>query len=382
MTLPNSSLGNKQNPSAIRIGIKALSLLLIFNFLLIFIEPLPLVAKISIYNSIIPGRDRLPYGEQPEKSYNLNLYQLDAMFNSHKIAGAVKSSDEYRVLLIGDSSTWGFLLTPSETLAAAINNKNAITAHGKYIIAYNLGYPVMSLTKDLVIISRSMQYQPDMIVWLVTLESFPYDKQLFPPLLQNNSQEVQIILTSNDINLDQSISELKSTTFWEKTLVGQRRNLADIFRLQLYGILWAATGVDQDIPETFERPMEDLPADNTFHNLTPPHLTEADLAFDVLEAGIKLAGDIPVIIVNEPMYISQGENSDIRYNYYYPRWAYDDYRQLLSSRCELSHWQCIDLWDSIDPVHFSNTAVHLTPSGVIQTADHIIEQIITTADNQ
>lgn len=112
MTLPNSIVSSKKNPSAIRIGIKALCLLIILNFSVVLIHPLPLIGNISIYNHLVPGRERLPYGEQPDKSYNLNLYQLDAMFNSHKIAGTTKSQDEYRVILIGDSSTWGFLLTP------------------------------------------------------------------------------------------------------------------------------------------------------------------------------------------------------------------------------------------------------------------------------
>ncbi len=341
----------------------------------VFINPLPLLGGISIYNHLIPGRERLPYGEQPEKSYNLNLFQLDAMFNSHKIAGTVKSQNEFRVILIGDSSTWGFLLTPDETLASAINAKASITPDGRQIIAYNLGYPVMSLTKDLLIISRAMRYKPDMIVWLVTLESFPCDKQLFPPLLQHNREEVLNLIHSNNLNIDQNVSNLDMPSAWDKTLIGQRRNLADIFRLQLYGMMWAATGIDQDIPLTITRPMEDLPADQSFHNLTPPHLSETDLALDVLDAGVNIAGKIPVIIVNEPMYISQGANSDVRYNYYYPRWAYDDYRKILSSRCSSSQWNCIDLWDSIEPDQFSNTAVHLTPEGVKQTADHLIELI-------
>ena len=37
-------------------------------------------------------------------------------------------------------------------------------------------------------------------------------------------------------------------TFWDRTLIGARRPLADLLRLQLYGVLWAATGIDQDIP--------------------------------------------------------------------------------------------------------------------------------------
>jgi len=44
----------------------------------------------------------------------------------------------------------------------------------------------MSLTKDLVLLNEAMQHQPDLIIWPVTLESFPREKQLVHPLLQNN----------------------------------------------------------------------------------------------------------------------------------------------------------------------------------------------------
>lgn len=375
MTVIPSSSRNDQKVCLIRVVIKALCLFLIFNFLFVLFDPLPLIGKVSIYNHLVPGRERLPYGDQPEKSYNLNLYQLDAMFNSHKISRKEKPKDEFRVILIGDSSTWGFLLSPQETLASVMSAKKMSTLDGKQIVFYNLGYPVMSLTKDLLILNRSMRYQPDMIIWLVTLESFPYDKQLFPPLLQNNREEVQNLFQKNKLMLDHNPKELKLPSIWDRTFIGQRRNLADIFRLQLYGIMWAATGIDQDIPSQFERPMEDLPADRSFHDLLPPHLTAEELAFEIIQAGYSTAGNIPLIIVNEPMYISQGKNSDIRYNYYYPRWAYDDYRQLLSNDCATNHWICIDLWNSIEPDDFSNTAVHLTPEGVIQLADHLFNQI-------
>ncbi len=379
MTTKATSSSNKRPLSAFRIGIKTLTLFILFNFLMVLVDPLPLLGRISIYNHLVPGRERLPYGDQPEKSYNLNLYQLDAMFNSHEIASTAKSQHEFRVILIGDSSTWGFLLKPDETLALAINAKKAVTSDGRQISAYNLGYPVMSLTKDLLVLSRSMHYQPDLIIWLVTLESFPYDKQLFPPLLQHNREEVIHLIQSNHLNMDRYIPELDEPSLWDKTLIGQRRNLADIFRLQLYGMMWAATGIDQAIPTTIERPMEDLPVDQAFHNLQPPHLTGSDLAFDILQAGVELANGTPVMIVNEPMYISRGINSDIRYNYYYPRWAYDDYRQLLSSHCQSSRMNCIDLWNSIEPGQFSNTAVHLTPEGVRQTADNLIDEIIASS---
>jgi len=36
----------------------------------------------------------------------------------------------------------------------------------------------MSLMKDFLMLDQALAYKPDMIVWLVTLESFPRGKQL------------------------------------------------------------------------------------------------------------------------------------------------------------------------------------------------------------
>ena len=115
--------------------LKATFLFALFNFGFIFLQDASL-AKFSLYNSVFPGRERLPYGEVRE-SYNLSLFDIDAMFASHAIAGAEKTPDEYRVLLIGDSSVWGTLLKPEETLAGQLNAK-AITACGKSITHQNL----------------------------------------------------------------------------------------------------------------------------------------------------------------------------------------------------------------------------------------------------
>lgn len=139
--------------------------------------------------------------------------------------------------------------------------------------------------------------------------------------------------------------------------------------------MWAATGIDQDIPDTFTARMEDLPAEEKFHDFQPPHLNEGDLAFDVLDAGVSMAGDIPVLFINEPMFISQGENSDIRYNYYYPRWAYDDFRRMMLGQSRENEWHYLDMWDLIAPSEFTNSAIHITPLGTQQFAQKIGETI-------
>ncbi len=358
--------------------LKAAALFILANLLFAWAYPLPALGRLSLYNRLLPGRQRLPYGDNPAQAYNLSLYNLEAMFASHELSARAKPADEYRVLLIGDSSTWGFLLPADQTLSSYLNTLAATAPDGKHVRFYNLGYPVMSLAKDLLLLSYAQSYQPDLIVWLVTLESFPYDKQLYPPLLQNNAAPLTQLIDAYHLRLDPHDPSLVHPGFWDRTLVGARRPLADLLRLQLYGVLWAATGIDQDIPQSYTPLQTDLANDLSFHNLTPPHLQDTDLAFDVLSAGITLAAPAPVLVINEPMFISQGQNSQVRYNFYYPRWAYDDYRRLLSQQCAQNGWTCRDLWDAIPASEFTNSAVHLTASGNRQLAALVWQAILET----
>jgi hypothetical protein len=244
-----------------------------------------------------------------------------------------------------------------------LNRANYSLPDGRRVRFYNLGYPVMSLMKDLLVLSRAQQYDPDLIVWPFTLESFPYDKQLFPPLLQHNPTPVRELIGKYRLSLDAQDPNFVRVSTWDRTLIGSLRALADWWRLQLYGVMWAATGIDQDIPAEFTPRLDDLPSDESFHNFQPPHLRTEDLALEILQAGTRLAGDTPILFINEPMFISQGQNSSIRYNFYYPRWAYDDYRRIMQEQSSRQGWNYADLWDAIPPEEFTNTAVHLSPKG-------------------
>ncbi|HUE99829.1 MAG TPA: SGNH/GDSL hydrolase family protein [Anaerolineales bacterium] len=349
--------------------LKAMLLFVLFNIVFIFIKDIRF-GNLSLYNSIFPGRERLPFGETRE-SYNLSLFNLDAMFASHVVAGTEKTPDEYRVLLIGDSSVWGTLLMPEKTLAGQLN-ANAISACGKTIHAYNLGYPTISLMKDLMILDQAKQYQPDMVIWLTTLEAFPNDKQLTSPIVANNAERVRQLITNYELPMNENDPALVNASKWEQTFVSQRRAVADLLRLQIYGALWASTGIDQVYPENYERAQTDLAANDDFHGLTS--LQDA-LALDVLDAGMSIPAD--TLLVNEPMLISDGLNSDIRYNFFYPRWAYDEYRQLLAEHAAARNWHYLDLWDLVPAAEFTNSAIHLTPAGETLLANEIAEAIQT-----
>ena len=220
-----------------RLLIKAVLLFAFINFVLVAVSP-GKGSSVSVYNHLVPGRVRLPFGENAAAAYNLSLFDIDAMFAAHEIA-APKADNEFRVVVVGDSSVWGTLLRPEETLIGQLNTLGLESADGRAMRFYNAGYPTISLTKDLLIFEEATQYEPDLIVWMMTLESFPADKQLSVPLVSHNPARVERLATAYDLNLDLNSDALIRPGFWDTTLIGRRRALADWYRLQVYGLMWA-----------------------------------------------------------------------------------------------------------------------------------------------
>ncbi len=344
--------------------LKGLLLFLILNFALAFIPEGNAVGKVSLYNNLWPGRVRLPFGENPQEAYNLSVYDLEVMFASHEINAGAKPADEFRIILIGDSATWGTLLEPDDTLSGLISQAGLASAAGKTVRAYNLAYPSMSIIKDLMILEKALQYEPDLIVWPVTLQSFPRTIQIETPLVANNPQHVRPLIENLDLDLDVDDPQFVDSTFMNRTLIGRRRAIFDALQLQFYGLKWAATGIDQTYPEDYTPAQRDFEAgDDTFQGWQEADFTTDQLALEVLDAGAALAGDVLVLVVNEPILVSEGENSDVRYNFFYPRWAYDLYRLAMDQAAENAGWAYVDLWDIVPQTEFTNSAVHLTPLG-------------------
>ena len=223
--------------------IKGLILFVIANVVFALINPN--LGGLSLYNSLWPGRPRLPYGDNPAESYNLSLNNLDAMFASHEIAGTPKAADEFRVIVIGDSSTWGILLKPEQTLVSNLNAAGYVTAQGKHVRVYNLGYPIKSLAKDLLILNYAMRYQPDLVLWPLTLESFADAQQLNPLLVRENAPQMRTLISEFGLKINPHDPSFDDPSFLDRTIIGQRRQLADLLRLQLYGAMWKTTGIDQ-----------------------------------------------------------------------------------------------------------------------------------------
>jgi len=341
----------------LRVLIKALSLFVIINILYALVNPQ--VSRVSGYNVVFPGRTRLPFGINGDP-YTVTVDDVDAMFASHAISMG-KTPREFRVALIGDSSVWGENLSAYEVISEQWNKLNVQCAD-KTIKAYDLGYPHPSVIKDLVIMDKVVEYDPDLIVWFVTLNTLI--SQRVNPFLIANQERMKKVLEDHDVSFKQGRKLVnKEPDFLERTLIGQRSNLARQIKLQMLGIIWTATGVDtnpfgEDAPPNFK-----VNDDPRYHGMQPPDDLRNMLLLSAITAGQGIAGSVPVLIVNEPIFIANEANGTVRYNVPYPRWAYDQYRETITSQAQRAQWNYLDLWNAVPPEYFFDAGLHLSVAG-------------------
>lgn len=365
---------NGVNP--LRVLLKALVLYVLANIAFAYFQP-P-VGKLSIYNWLVPGRERMPYEREVEYypvSHTLPVYEdMDAMFFSH-IVSRPKQADEYRVMLVGDSSTWAFGLTPKENLTGQLNSLNLKTCDGKRIVFYNIAFPLPYVAKDVLIMDRAREYEPDLFLWLVTLDAFRNRTIYTDYFLSPYSEEVLSLVSKYQLaNLD--IKDVRPPAFWERTIIGQRSRLKKIVLLQLHGLPWSATDLDYYYRDwTLLSQDQSNSLDSDFG--TPDSVNFDSNLFDVLRAGKGVAGEAPLLIVNEPIFIANGINSEIRYNEFYPRWAYDEYRVYLDKTVRVDKINYLDLWDVVPSSEFTDSPFHRSPSGEKLLAGLIAPQLLS-----
>ena len=84
---------------------------------------------------------------------------------------------------------------------------------------------------------------------------------------------------------------------------------------------------------------------------------------------------LPLMVINEPIFIASGANSDIRYNEFYPRWAYDEYLSYLDQWMQEHAHEYINAWDLLPSSGFTDTPFHRTPTGEKIFAEYLAPQI-------
>ncbi|MBV6452045.1 MAG: hypothetical protein MHPDNHAH_02795 [Anaerolineales bacterium] len=366
----------RSNVQPLRLAVKALLLFALVNVAYALAQP-P-IAQLSLYNLVFPGRVRMPFGDGSDP-YIVMIDNVDAMLASHAVAKP-KRDDEFRVILIGDSSVWGELLPPQESISEqwnALNNQ----CNGKIVKFYNLGYPHPSVIKDLIILEKSVGYDPDLVVWFMTLNSLiPRRVSAF---MEANREDALRMMDRYGLAFPErdTLTQMEPSLY-ERTIVGQRSYLNRWLKLQMQGFLWSADRTDVDIrylPETVEGNSPNVEDHILYRQMEPTTDLRSMMLFSALTAGQEIAGSVPILLVNEPMFIASGENSDLRYNRGYPRWAYDLYREAMQEESQSAQWNYLDLWNKIPPEYFSDTSLHLSAEGerlLIEQVDPLVRSML------
>ena len=337
-----------------------------------------------VTNALYHGAGAVVVRGEPDRGLNgrgvlAPSSDIDLLFASHVVSAGTKPADEYRVLIFGDSSVWGTALYADETLAGRLNQMGLQTCDGRRVVAYNLGYPSNSVTKDLMLMQYAQRYQPDLQVWLFSMLAFYPARQTgqYVPFIEANPDTLSGLILAYDLPL--SLPETPDGLY-PRTILGRRQDLSLAMRLHFSSLILYALGTD-DPRVISERAMElsDTPGEDvTFIGIPPDADLGATLAFYALEAAHSISA-VPLLYINEPILVSSGEHSDISYNSVYPRWAYDSYRVILSETAAARGWQLLDLWDLAGPDEFSTSIFHLKPAAEARLAGQVAEAILAAA---
>lgn len=338
----------------LRVLLKGVFLFLIFEFVLYSLAPY--INLLNLYGALGLKRQRFPINTLDPIGTVLDVGNLDAMVSSH-IISRPKKPDEFRVMILGDSAVWGLQLTPNQTLPGQLNERQ-LTCGNKKIITYNLSFPRSSATKDLMILDKVREYRPDMIVWVITWYTLMPKTRVDHVIVNQNPEEFYKLGRRFDfLPKDYQQPNILGEIF------DQQRALFRVTRYQLYPMIQLATDAEE-IPGPPEILPAELTNDTSFEGLKPPTLRKSQVSLDQVEDFHQLSGSVPVLLVNEPMLVVDGlPNSDVRYNSYYPRWVYDQYRQYLDEAALQNGWDYLDLWNAFPASYFTDTPLHLTPEG-------------------
>lgn len=317
--------------------------------------PLPLGAA-SSFGILNIKRERFPISTLPAVDAALDVGNLDAMFAAHVVTRP-KAPNEFRVFVLGDSAAWGLRLSSDETLPSQMDHLG-LACDSRRMRFYNLSFPRPSATKDLMILDKALAYQPDLLIWFVTWYTvMPKAREDHWLITQNPSQYAALARRYGFLP-----KNYRPPNLWQD-MIAQNSAVFRVARFQLYPAIQMATERDQITGDPLPLPTA-LSSDVNFEGLKPPALRQKQVSLDQVADFYALAGAVPVLLINEPMLImADVANSDLRYNDYYPRWVYDQYRHYMQAAANENSWDYLDLWDSMRPEYFEDTALHLTATG-------------------
>jgi len=363
-----------------RVAVKALILFALVNLAYAALDPLDTLARhVSVYNWLVPGTERITAGygfvTVDDDTPITASSNIPALIAAHKVT-APKPADEFRVLMLGDSATRAGYLTHQTTVTGVLNASAIQLPDGRRIVAYNIAYPVSSALKDFMILEEAFKQnaQPDAVIWTITPRGVQPERQLTHKLVQSNLKTDYAWLKSA---IGEGFAKPQAASLtWENTLIGQSRPLADLLRLQAYSLRWAASRYDGGGNPEYTIQQRPIPIDKLDSSILGQ--PAAFFTFEIIDEARALLGDVPIIIVNEPMYQINDPDNPLILNHHYSRDVYEHYQRVTQQYADENGWHYFDLWDVIPPEYFTNSPLHYDAEGARILAERLADIITQT----
>ena len=365
----------------VRVLLKAVALLIIFDVLQMALGLSSALDHWPIYRAFTPPTMRLGLAEQIGDPA---WWRLNVLLDAHEIAQP-KAPDEYRVVFLGDSSTFCLYCRAGEAIPKDVTDLG-MTIDGKRVRGYNLAYPGPDWLKDILILKHALHYQPDAIVWLVTAKGSSNqptpaqpDAHLFTRL---NADELPELQRRYGFTTWETQQYADAAAWYQSSIWLRGGRLRDWFMLLAQSIRTALLNPGQDQTKQYLLPGEPVtqrpirfPAEITSD--LPGYGTLPNDRWELLRVGQRMAQEagVPLLLVNEPIYIAGGPNSDVNYNSDYERAVYDRFRAAMTQFTREHGLPYLDLWNHLPPEEFSNTALHYNLQGNIHVAQEIAAEL-------
>jgi hypothetical protein len=365
----------------LRVFAKALLLLIVFDVLQMALGLTSAIDHWSIYQYFTPPTMRLGLANQIGDP---SWWRLNVLLEAHEIAQP-KAPDEYRVVFLGDSSTFCLYCRAGEAIPKAITDLG-VTIDGKRVRGYNLAYPGPDWLKDVLILKHALAYQPDAIVWLVTAKGSSDqptpaqpDAHLFTRL---NADELPDLQRRYGFKVWEMAQFADADAWYQSSILAKGGRLRDWINLLARTVHRALIEPGKDMTREYllpgkpvtQQPVQ-FPAEITSE--LPGYGTLPNSRWDLLLTGQRMAQEagVPLLLVNEPIYLASGPHSDVNYNSDYERAVYDRFRNALATFTQDHQLRYLDLWNHLPAEEFSNTALHYNLQGNRHIADEIMKEL-------
>jgi hypothetical protein len=153
-------------------------------------------------------------GQRLHDLHGASLFDLDLIFRQHEICHRAKQQpDERKIALIGNSAVFG-LEVPAESSFAGLLNERWNALHESSHI-YNLGFVTSYQFKDALIVRRTIDYSPDLILFGITLSDFvhlapvPWPDTL-PRFFAANNAEIDLLAEEGAAGLEDLVAAYRA----------------------------------------------------------------------------------------------------------------------------------------------------------------------------